>query len=298
MKKIKRKLRSEKGASITFALLIFLVCAVISSVVLVAATTASGRISREAETDQRYYSVTSAAELLKEMIDGKSATVIKVVTETTTTNYFDNNNNADNGSNKNEEETPTSDPTPGTLSSVLNGDGSDGNEEEETSTQDSTTETLYVVEKPIRSANPAEDDKIPSTGLSSASIVRTAAYEYYLYQNSDHSDSTVDSDSTSGRALTLTSDATITVGDSSVSASAINTEVKVEFDKRTGTMNVTIGGGFKVVLVFQAQVETDQSTTSSDGPHIPVDSGYTVETTTITTTKTGLTWTLTDTRVV
>lgn len=84
---IKRKLRSDKGASITFALLIFLVCAVISSVVLVAATASSGRISNQAETDQRYYSVTSAAELLKELIGGSKASVKEVETSFFTTTY-------------------------------------------------------------------------------------------------------------------------------------------------------------------------------------------------------------------
>lgn len=79
MNKISKKLRSEKGASITFALLIFLVCAVVSSAVLVAATAASGRVSQEAEMDQRYYSVTSAAEILKELIDGTSVTYAKVL---------------------------------------------------------------------------------------------------------------------------------------------------------------------------------------------------------------------------
>lgn len=78
MKRIREKIRSDKGASITFALLIFLVCAVVSSVILVAATTASGRISQEAQNDQRYYSVMSASELLKDTIDGTSVTYVEV----------------------------------------------------------------------------------------------------------------------------------------------------------------------------------------------------------------------------
>lgn len=62
------KLRSQAGASITFALLLFLVCAVLSSVILVAATVAAGRMAGIAETDQNYYAVTSAAELIKDMV--------------------------------------------------------------------------------------------------------------------------------------------------------------------------------------------------------------------------------------
>ncbi|MBR1561236.1 MAG: hypothetical protein IJ646_13460, partial [Clostridia bacterium] len=65
MRTVKNKLGSQAGASITFALLIFLVCAVVSSVVVVAATAAAGRMSQLPEMDQRYYAVTSAAGLLR-----------------------------------------------------------------------------------------------------------------------------------------------------------------------------------------------------------------------------------------
>lgn len=68
MNAIGRKLQSRRGASITFALLIFLVCAVVSSVVVVAGTAAAGRMSNLAESDQRYYAVTSAAGLLRDKI--------------------------------------------------------------------------------------------------------------------------------------------------------------------------------------------------------------------------------------
>lgn len=71
------KLKSNIGASISFALLLFLVCAVVGSVVLAAGTAASGRISELAEADQRYYSVTSAAELLKDTLDGQTHEVVR-----------------------------------------------------------------------------------------------------------------------------------------------------------------------------------------------------------------------------
>lgn len=64
MNSINRKLRSQRGASITFALLIFLVCSVVSIAVVVAGSAAAGRMSQRAETDQRYYAVSSAVELL------------------------------------------------------------------------------------------------------------------------------------------------------------------------------------------------------------------------------------------
>ena len=77
MQAIKNKIRSRRGASLTFALLLFLVCAVVGSVVLVAGTAASGRMSQIAEMDQRYYSVNSAARLLIDTIDGKEITIIE-----------------------------------------------------------------------------------------------------------------------------------------------------------------------------------------------------------------------------
>lgn len=72
---MKRKLQSRRGASITFALLLFLVCAVIGSVVLIAGTAAAGRVAGLAKSDQRYYSVTSAARLFEEKFDETNITI-------------------------------------------------------------------------------------------------------------------------------------------------------------------------------------------------------------------------------
>ena len=79
--KLKQKLKSQTGASITFALLLFLVCAVVGSAVLVAGTAAAGRMSKIAEMDQRYYAVNSAASLLIKQIDGtdNTTTIVKQV---------------------------------------------------------------------------------------------------------------------------------------------------------------------------------------------------------------------------
>lgn len=87
MNHIRQKLRSRTGASITFALLLFLVCAVLSSVIIVAATAAAGRIAGMVEADQRYYAVTSASALLKELIDKKTVTVAEVTTTDGRTTY-------------------------------------------------------------------------------------------------------------------------------------------------------------------------------------------------------------------
>ncbi len=78
--RLQAKLRSGRGASITFALLLFLVCAVVGSVVLAAGTAASGRVSQLAEADRRYYAVTSAAQLLKEKIQAEEVTIKRTMT--------------------------------------------------------------------------------------------------------------------------------------------------------------------------------------------------------------------------
>ena len=75
MNAMKNKIKSQRGASITFALLLFLVCSVISIVVVIAGSAAAGRMSQRAETDQRYYAVTSAVELLCDDFKGKTVTV-------------------------------------------------------------------------------------------------------------------------------------------------------------------------------------------------------------------------------
>lgn len=82
-------LRSRTGASITFALLLFLVCAVVGALVLTAGTAAAGRISNLAESDQRFYSVSSAAELLAGELSGKKVTIerTRVLTTVTNTTY-------------------------------------------------------------------------------------------------------------------------------------------------------------------------------------------------------------------
>ena len=78
MKKlILKKLRSNEGASLTFAIMLFLVCAVIGSIVLTAGTIASGRLAEKAEMDQRYYNVTSVAEFLKDTLDGRAVKIIR-----------------------------------------------------------------------------------------------------------------------------------------------------------------------------------------------------------------------------
>ncbi len=79
---VHNKICSRKGASITFALLAFLVCAVIGAVVLSAAITTSGRASGIAEMDQRYYAVSSAAQLFRDALDDQEFTVERIEQKT------------------------------------------------------------------------------------------------------------------------------------------------------------------------------------------------------------------------
>lgn len=88
-RKIHSVLRSRTGASITFALLLFLVCSVVGCIALTAGTAAAGRVSNLAEMDQRYYSVTSAAKLLASELNGKTVKIERTreITTVKTTPY-------------------------------------------------------------------------------------------------------------------------------------------------------------------------------------------------------------------
>ncbi len=75
------KLKSQNGASFSFALLLFLVCAVVSSVVLAASTASMGQFAGQGKADQRYYAVTSAAGLFSDAF-GESGELQYTLTET------------------------------------------------------------------------------------------------------------------------------------------------------------------------------------------------------------------------
>lgn len=84
-----RKLKSCRGATMLLALVFFLLCTVMASILLAASSANSGRLSRLAENDKRYYAVHSAAELLKDGIGNKPVTVklTKKTVNTTVTGY-------------------------------------------------------------------------------------------------------------------------------------------------------------------------------------------------------------------
>lgn len=68
---LKEKWKSTSGASLLLALLFFLLCAVTGSVVLTAASVSSGRLSNLKVNEQSYYTVSSAAKLLKNQMEGE-----------------------------------------------------------------------------------------------------------------------------------------------------------------------------------------------------------------------------------
>lgn len=82
---IRAKLNSSRGVSVLMALLYFLVCVSIGSVVLTAGTATAGRYAELAKSDQRYYGVTSAAKLCRTLIGEETITVRLAETVTVTT---------------------------------------------------------------------------------------------------------------------------------------------------------------------------------------------------------------------
>ena len=104
-RKAVKKLKSDSGTSIVFALILFLICAAVSSVIITAATASAGRLSRLAKTEKKYYSVTSAAAALKNMIEGRQVTVERSVTATTTVTVYPEDTSRDRESERAVEDT-------------------------------------------------------------------------------------------------------------------------------------------------------------------------------------------------
>lgn len=76
-KVLQEKLKEQKGASVLIALFVLLVCLIISSIVVTAGHASAGRIASVAKTDQRYYTVSSAANLFKEEIVNKPVVITR-----------------------------------------------------------------------------------------------------------------------------------------------------------------------------------------------------------------------------
>ena len=76
---VKKKLKSNEGASLMVALLFFVMCATVGSIILAAATASSGRLANLKKEEQTYYSLSSAAKLFSElMMREESAVIIQI----------------------------------------------------------------------------------------------------------------------------------------------------------------------------------------------------------------------------
>ena len=257
---IGNKLRSQTGASITFALLLFLVCAVLCSVIIVAATASSGRMSKIAETDQRYYSVTSAAALLKDIITDpdKPISIVKVEESKKTTTF-----NADG--------------------SVTHGTYSDPK----------TLKAAYLVEKPANQIH-SEDDCSEKTiiegdGAASKfdSIQKDAAYHVYK------------EDTTSvNKTFSLTSGIKSAVG-SEKDPLAVDISEKMRADGSIVLqLNNTDGEPYTLTMTLGAdRSEFEINKEVDDDPVAGTGGSYTVETTKTTITVIGLSWSFLDIKV-
>ena len=83
--RIRRKLSSERGASLSFALMLLLLGTVVGVILLQSATAAAGRVSRLAAADARYYSVNSAADMIVDTIaQAGTQTVVQTYRQTCT----------------------------------------------------------------------------------------------------------------------------------------------------------------------------------------------------------------------
>ena len=71
----KRHSWGERGASMSFALFLFLICALLASIVLAATTAAAGRSVNMAERDKHYFNAVSAAEVLKSKVESEIVVV-------------------------------------------------------------------------------------------------------------------------------------------------------------------------------------------------------------------------------
>ena len=85
MKHLTQKLKSQRGASMLFALLVFLLCMLAGTAALTAAAANAGRYSHLEEEQRQYFSVASALDLLQARLDEefeKKSVSIKVIYET------------------------------------------------------------------------------------------------------------------------------------------------------------------------------------------------------------------------
>lgn len=73
-----QKLTSKRGASLSMALMLMLVCTTVAGVALTAATVVAGRQAKTKDVDKSYYNVTSAAKLYWDEMHKDGSIVVKI----------------------------------------------------------------------------------------------------------------------------------------------------------------------------------------------------------------------------
>ncbi|MBQ6385537.1 MAG: hypothetical protein IJJ38_05130 [Lachnospiraceae bacterium] len=261
--RIKRKIGSRSGASITFALLLFLVCSIVCSVVLAAATAASGRMSRIAEDDGRYYAVMSAAELIRDQFrvtpseggpeEDMAVSLVKRTESVSVTHFTD-----DAGG----------EPEP---------------------QEDETAEKTYLLKK--RAADITEEDfrpenQISGDGAAGAGLLSDSLAGALVQHLAEHPGEAGEETLT----LAVRADGG---ADPDMDTLAAQVTEKIDADGNLEfVIRNTDGDPYQVIVTFGLTLQTNTDTKSKDGPKINVaDEGgrltYDVETvTTVTETKT------------
>jgi hypothetical protein len=77
MERVQTKLHSSSGASLVIALLFLLLCLTVGAVILTAAASNAGRMSHARANQQAYLTVSSAAELVREELEGLIFTAVE-----------------------------------------------------------------------------------------------------------------------------------------------------------------------------------------------------------------------------
>lgn len=85
MPTIREKLKSKSGVSMVIALIFLLLCAMVGTLVLAAASVSAGKLSRERQYYRQTLALTSAAKLLSRQVQGMTFTGSYVKTDIVTT---------------------------------------------------------------------------------------------------------------------------------------------------------------------------------------------------------------------
>ncbi len=93
MNSIVKKLRSESGATLMLALLMFIMCAVAGSIILAAGTATAGRKANGAsgtqgKADQDYYTMSSAVRVVRDQFEGGMVFVMGTAAESDTKDTY------------------------------------------------------------------------------------------------------------------------------------------------------------------------------------------------------------------